>query len=90
MACAGCRRRLIPNTMSDIILDCLGLKCPLPVLKARKRLREMRQGEVLVVLADDPIAPLDLEHMVQEDGHIVLEMITEDGKTRARLEKGDR
>jgi len=76
--------------MSDYHLDCIGLKCPLPVLKARKRLREMRQGDVLVVLADDPIAPLDLEHMAQEDGHMVLEMATEGGKTRARLQKGDR
>lgn len=74
--------------MNEITLDCLGLKCPLPVLKARKRLDRMRQGEVLTVLADDPLAPIDLEHMAQADGHRVLEMTTEAGHTRARLEKG--
>ena len=37
----------------DVELDCLGLLCPLPVLKARKRLIGMMTGEVLRVLAND-------------------------------------
>lgn len=35
-------------------LDARGLLCPLPVLKARKRLMQMEPGEVLEILADDP------------------------------------
>ena len=41
---------------SDLILDTRGLKCPLPVLKARKRLKSMAAGDRLEMLADDPVA----------------------------------
>jgi len=78
----------MPVSMSDHTLDCLGLKCPLPVLKARKHLSAMRAGEILCVLADDPIAPIDLEFMVKQDGHRLLELATEGDQSRARIEKG--
>ena len=57
--------------MTDLTLDCLGLKCPLPVLKARKRLTDLAPGAALTVLADDPLAPIDIAHMAQEDGLVV-------------------
>lgn len=68
-------------------LDCLGLKCPLPVLKAHKHLKAMVAGEILRVLADDPMAPLDLEHMAQEEGHLLLEITTDHGQTSALIQK---
>jgi len=74
--------------MTDQLLDARGLKCPLPVLKARKRLQAMRAGEVLTVLADDPVAPLDLEHLALEDGHAMVEMTRTETHTIARLQKG--
>lgn len=74
--------------MSDQVLDCLGLKCPLPVMKARKRLRALRPGDILTVLADDPVAPLDLEHLAQEDGHALIEITEQDGHFVAHLQKG--
>jgi len=51
------------------MLDTRGLNCPLPVLKARKRLMGMRPGERLVVLATDPKAPDDFVHFCAEAGH---------------------
>jgi tRNA 2-thiouridine synthesizing protein A len=74
--------------MTDQLLDARGLKCPLPVLKARKRLQGMRAGDVLTVLADDPVAPLDLQHLAQEDGYALLEMRQDGAHTVARLQKG--
>lgn len=50
-------------------LDALGLLCPLPVLKARKRLRSLPDGAVLRVLADDPAAIVDVPHFCTENGH---------------------
>ena len=50
-------------------LDALGLLCPLPVLKARKRLQSMEDGDVLTVLADDPAAIVDVPHFCTEAGH---------------------
>ena len=52
-------------------LDLTGLKCPLPVLKARRQLAQMTDG-VLEVTADDPAAPLDFEHFCDTAGHRLL------------------
>ncbi|KAF0677139.1 sulfurtransferase TusA family protein [Profundibacterium mesophilum] len=53
----------------DSELDALGLLCPLPVLKARKRLQALKSGQVLKVLADDPAAIIDIPHFCAEAGH---------------------
>lgn len=50
-------------------LDTTGLLCPLPVLKARKRLSTLASGEELRVLADDPAALVDMPHFCAEAGH---------------------
>ena len=52
-------------------LDLTGVKCPLPVLKARRQLAQMTDG-VLEVTADDPAAPLDFEHFCDTAGHQLL------------------
>ncbi len=54
---------------TDDILDATGLLCPLPVLKARKRLKGMAPGQTLRVLADDPAAIVDVPHFCVEAGH---------------------
>ena len=41
------------------VLDARGLLCPLPVLKARQRLRTLQPGEQLVTLTTDPGAEAD-------------------------------
>lgn len=60
-------------------LDAIGLLCPLPVLKARKRLHALATGEVLTLMTDDPAAVIDVPHFCAEAGH-VLEGHREDGK----------
>jgi tRNA 2-thiouridine synthesizing protein A len=55
--------------MDEVILDATGLLCPLPVLKARKRLQSLNSGDVLVVQADDPAAVIDMPHFCTEAGH---------------------
>lgn len=59
-------------------LDARGLLCPLPVLKARKRLMALPVGGVLRVTADDPAAIVDVPHFCQEQGH-TLESMTDEG-----------
>lgn len=53
----------------DASLDAIGLLCPLPVLKARKRLKALQPGAVLQILADDPAAIIDVPHFCNEAGH---------------------
>jgi tRNA 2-thiouridine synthesizing protein A len=56
----------------DAELDARGLLCPLPVLRARKRLIALAPGTVLRVLADDPAALVDIPHFCAESGHELL------------------
>ncbi|NQW09708.1 MAG: sulfurtransferase TusA family protein [Alphaproteobacteria bacterium] len=50
-------------------LDVRGLKCPLPVLKARKAIKDVPDGGLLEVLATDPAAMLDFRHYCNQSGH---------------------
>jgi tRNA 2-thiouridine synthesizing protein A len=50
-------------------LDARGLACPLPALKARAALAGLASGDVLVVLATDPEAPVDIGALAAGDGH---------------------
>ena len=52
-------------------LDARGLLCQLPVLKARKRLKDLAQGDVLRMHADDPAARIDVPHFCNESGNIL-------------------
>ena len=61
----------------DEDLDCEGLLCPLPVLRARKRLIAMAPGAVLRVTATDPMAQIDLPHFCAEAGHDLLDSSTD-------------
>jgi tRNA 2-thiouridine synthesizing protein A len=54
-------------------LDALGLLCPLPVLKLRKRLAALPAGEAIRLLADDPAAIVDVPHFCAESGHELVE-----------------
>ncbi len=51
------------------VYDLRGLKCPLPVMKTRKRLSTMAAGAGLWVETTDPLAVIDIPHFCQEDGH---------------------
>jgi tRNA 2-thiouridine synthesizing protein A len=55
--------------VGDREVDARGLICPLPVLRARKVLLGMKPGEVLRILATDPMAAIDLPHFCAEAGH---------------------
>ena len=55
--------------MPDEIVDCRGLKCPLPVLKTEKRIAQVRPGTRLIVLATDPIAKIDIPLFCTQNGH---------------------
>jgi tRNA 2-thiouridine synthesizing protein A len=75
-------------TAADTTLDATGLLCPLPVLKARRALREVPAGGVLEVLATDPGAVKDFEHFCQTTGCELLEAGERpDGVLRFRLKK---
>ena len=54
--------------MTETSLDLSGLKCPLPALKTRKALGRLAAGDLLVVTCTDPMAAIDIPHLVRETG----------------------
>jgi tRNA 2-thiouridine synthesizing protein A len=54
------------------ILDLRGLKCPLPALFARRSIARADIGETITVIADDPLAGIDIPHMCRQEGFEVL------------------
>jgi tRNA 2-thiouridine synthesizing protein A len=68
----------------DAEVDAAGLLCPLPVLKARKRLAAMAPGQILRLVATDAMAAVDVPHFCAGAGHQVLEVL-EEGAVRVWL-----
>lgn len=71
-----------------VTLDTTALRCPLPVLKARKTLAALQRGERVELLADDAMAAIDVPHFCNEAGHRLVEANEADGVLRFVIEKG--
>ncbi|MDF0602357.1 sulfurtransferase TusA family protein [Psychromarinibacter sp. C21-152] len=56
----------------DEEIDARGLICPLPVLRLRKVLQGLADGAVVRMLADDPVAVVDVPHFCAEQGHALI------------------
>lgn len=67
--------------------DLRGLKCPLPVLKSRKKLSTLSAGDEIVVETSDPLSIIDIPHMCREDGHTLLEAAATADGHRFRIRK---
>ena len=52
-----------------MIVDCLGQRCPLPVIALAKAITEVEVGETLTLLADDPAAEPDVQAWCRMRGH---------------------
>ena len=76
------------SAMTRHDLDATGLLCPLPVLKARKRLHPLAPGDELAVRTDDPAAIIDMPHFCAEAGHELVSSETTGAVTRWVIRKG--
>ena len=70
---------------ADQYLDCRGLRCPLPIVKIGRTIKEMTSGQTLLVEVDDPAFKSDLEAWVRTVGHELLEF--SEGPTQQALIK---
>jgi TusA-related sulfurtransferase len=71
----------------DKTLDCIGLFCPEPVFKTRIQLDEMKIGETLEILADDPAAKSDIENLAKNLGLEILNATQNGDVTRILIKK---
>ena len=53
----------------DRQIDCIGLFCPMPIVKTREAIREMGVGQVLEMRSDDPASDADMKTWVERSGH---------------------
>jgi len=53
----------------DKELDARGLNCPLPILRTKKALADLKSGQILKVVATDPGAVKDFEAFSRQTGH---------------------
>jgi tRNA 2-thiouridine synthesizing protein A len=68
-----------PPQLNETVLDLRGLRCPQPVLRAKKALRNVPIGGTLVMECTDPLTVIDVPHFVNQTGH-ALSAQTRDGE----------
>jgi tRNA 2-thiouridine synthesizing protein A len=73
--------------LPDEVIDCRGLRCPLPVLKSEKRLSQLKVGARITVLATDPIARIDIPLFCTQNGH-ACELTVDGDVLRFEIVKG--
>jgi tRNA 2-thiouridine synthesizing protein A len=71
-----------------VIIDVRGLKCPLPVLKAARRMRAHGPGARFLIIATDPMAAIDVPHFCNQNGHRLIADGREGDALRFEIEKG--
>ena len=73
--------------VSDRVYDARGLLCPLPIIRASEEIRDMKPGEVLEVISDDPGIQEDMPAWCRSAGHRLLDLIRDGSEYRSFVRK---
>jgi tRNA 2-thiouridine synthesizing protein A len=68
-------------------LDCVGLYCPEPLFQTRENIGQIKPGEILEVITDDPAAEEDLKRFAKRTGHEVVSFEKNDDQMRFLIMK---
>lgn len=71
---------LINNMNIDKTLNLLGLKCPEPLFRTRFELEEMKKGQVIKLIVDDPASENDIRNLIRYSGHELVNFEWDDQK----------
>ena len=63
-----------------LVVDARGHRCPVPTLRLRKALEQAAEGQIVRLLADDPLAKIDVPHFAQSEGFRLISS-SQDGRT---------
>ena len=72
---------------ADQSLDCVGLYCPMPIVKTAEKIKGLKKGEVLEIVADDKGIKQDMPAWCQTTGHEFLGMEEVDGEIKVYVKK---
>jgi len=74
----------------DIELDARGLNCPLPILRAKKSINDLTDGQIIKILATDPAAINDFTSFCKQTGNELLESQEQNGEFMFTIKKSAR
>ncbi len=72
---------------ADQSLDCMGLYCPMPIVKTVDKFKQLKPGEILEVVADDKGIKEDMPAWCEATGHEFLGVEEKDGEIRVYVKK---
>jgi len=72
---------------ADVTLDCFGLLCPMPIIKTAEKIKELKVGQVLEVLATDEGIKTDMPAWCKATGQEFLGVEEKEGEYRAYVKK---
>ncbi len=72
---------------ADQSLDCMGLYCPMPIVKTAERIKQLKLGDVLEVVADDKGIKQDMPAWCEATGHECVGEEEESGEIRVYVKK---
>ena len=72
---------------ADVIVDCVGLYCPMPIVRTAKKVKEMQVGQVLEIIADDEGIKQDMPNWAKMTGNEYLGIEEEGGKLHVFVKK---
>ena len=73
--------------MKEVVLECYGEACPIPLVKAQKKIVELDAGDVLILQIDHSCAMKNIPEWARKDGHNVEVDEIEDGEWEIIIEK---
>ena len=72
---------------ADQSLDCIGWYCPMPIVKTAEKIKQLKEGEVLEVVADDKGIKQDMPVWCKATGHEFLGTTEEGGEIKVYVKK---
>jgi tRNA 2-thiouridine synthesizing protein A len=76
-----------PDVVSEIVVDARGHRCPVPTLKLRRALEAAPAGARLRLLADDPLARIDVPHFLSQTGSSLVGLTESEGSLTFSIAK---
>jgi len=72
---------------ADVTIDCVGLYCPMPIVRTTKQIKEMKQGQVLEIIADDVGIKQDMPNWAKMTGNEFIGLEEEGGRIHVFVKK---
>lgn len=73
--------------MADAAVDCMGMSCPMPIVKVSRAIKSVSLGEKIVVTSDDPAFRPDIEAWSEKTGNPILKFEENNGVFTAVIER---